>query len=318
MFHSSSFSTSINDDCTAPDYKECNFTTPHLTPSSSASFILCTFKELTSGSNGGAIYFSSTGTLSIYLSSFDNCNARVKIAEYYGGGAVCVDSGTLVSKLNTFIHCTTTCWGGAIFGDLSCDSAYLSQCTFLHCKALFGGGLMSFYGPTSSVFSSRFISCTASQSGGGMYHDGYTTDSLYISDCIFTNNCAEYKNNSDSYQTRGGGAFEDYRTTTHTSQYSFSFFASNISPSGVGDDISIHDKELSMSSIQHCFTTTASHSLWNKKYTGFENWLPLSNEIIMVFDPPVIATDLSTNKTTYVVIDIDYHEYVNMHFIFVE
>ena len=131
---------------------------------------------------------------------------------------------------------------------------------------------MTWMGPTSSVSSSRFICCMALVSGGGLYHDGYNSDTICISDSLFTNN----KANSNTDGTRGGGAFEDYRTYLYTSKYSFSLFTGNTAPSGVGNDISVILTALSGSPITHCFTTTRTKSFWNKN-SYVNNWLPLTN-----------------------------------------
>ena len=108
-----------------------------------------------------------------------------------------------------------------------------------------------------------------------MYHDSdRTTSTLTLTDDLFANNRAEYNNNSDSYNYRGGGAFEEYRASSYTSRYYFSFFTRNTAPKGVGNDISIHTKSLPLSNIIHCFTTRAQYSLWNTKYKTYETWLP--------------------------------------------
>ena len=272
----SSTSLSLNEDCTGPDYKECTFSTPHITPSSSsASFTSCTFASLTANGNGGAIYSASSGTLSIISSLFTHCSTTVGIAMYNGGGAVCVESPSFICTSNLFLSCSSHYCGGAILAERSCASSDISLCTFINCKGSHGGGLMTFLGPSSYVSSTCFISCIGEYVGGGIYHDSFTNVQHCIINCLFTKNSAKYGNSSDSYQTRGGGAFEDFRSFNYTSQYSFSFFSRNTAPTGVGDDISIYCYELCTENIFYCFTTNIKHSLWNKQYEDYEDWLDI-------------------------------------------
>ena len=274
----SSISSLPNEPCTGPDYEDCSFSSPHITLSSSASFSSCTFSSLTSSLNGGAIYSVSSGTLSISLSIFEKCSANVGTGDFLGGGAVCVDAGYFVSDFNTFISCSTSYFGGGILAQRQFISSNILSCNFICCSGCYGGGINTFFGPYTTTISSHFISCTVSKGGGGFYHDSNVDcSSLTVSDCLFTCNCAEYVNGSTTEQTRGGGAFEDFRASTYTSKYSFSLFTGNTAPSGVGNDISVVWIALTETPIDYCFTTTTSHSLWNTKYTGYENWLSQSN-----------------------------------------
>ena len=133
-------------------------------------------------------------------------------------------------------------------------------------------------GHASFLHSCRFISCKALQSGGGFYHNSnITSSSLTVTESFFTNNVAEYVNDTDPSYTRGGGAFEDYRYVSYTSQYSFSFFSGNTAPNGVGNDISIHTTILSLNNIIHCVSKAQTDSFWNTKYEGYDDWLPLGD-----------------------------------------
>ena len=174
----------------------------------------------------------------------------------------------------TFIECTTTNFGGGILAERECKSSFVCWCSFIDCSAFYGGGLMTYFGPYSQLSSSRFISCAASQTGGGMYHEGNSPDYIILRDSLFTDNHAYYAEYRDN--TRGGGAFEDYRSHNYDSTYSFSFFTGNTAPTGVGNDISIHDNKLDAEHIIHCFTTASSDSFWNNgTYTDSQsrNWL---------------------------------------------
>ena len=132
---------------------------------------------------------------------------------------------------------------------------------------------MTFWGPKSSVFSSRFFSCTGDIAGGGFYHDCTTEDgSLLISDCLFTHNCADSRNDSHLY--RGGGGFENHRSSLYSSKYCFIFFHANIAKKGIGHDITSNVHPMPEGSVIHCFTTTAENSFCNAG-TDQHVWLPL-------------------------------------------
>ena len=109
--------------------------------------------------------------------------------------------------------------------------------------------------------------------GGGFYHNGYDSDSVAISECVFKQNTAHYENGTDGDNNRGGGAFEDHKNHTYTSTYSFTFFTGNKAPDGSGHDISVIMNPLYFNDIIHCFTTTASNSVWNHG-KDCSNWLP--------------------------------------------
>ena len=131
---------------------------------------------------------------------------------------------------------------------------------------------MTYWGPSSSFSSSRFISCKVSLTGGVLYHDGYDEDFFCITDCLFKNNYAEFHNGSVPENIRGGGAFEDYGTSTYKSHYLFTFFTQNRAPNGAGHDISKPNRALTEENVTYCFTTTSAGALWSGgKYA---NWLP--------------------------------------------
>ena len=193
------------------------------------SIISCEFTSISSlVQRGGVIYLSSssdsdTSTLRINTCLFQHCNTTGNYVHLDGGGAIYIDSGTLLSITSTtFLDCSTKSYGGAVYAQHNITSSVVSFCSFIKCRANHGGGFMTVYGPTSSISSSRFISCSAQRFGGSMYHDSKTAQgTLILSDSLFTNNKADSQTNS----SRGGGAFEDYRANIYKSKYSFSFFA---------------------------------------------------------------------------------------------
>ena len=233
------------------------------------SFTSCTFTTLTSDSNGGAIFFSLSGTLTISSSIFELCSNIVPENLFEGGGAVCVQTGYLIAHRNIFILCTTPYLGGGLLVQSDCVSSIVSLSTFISCKAGHGGGLTTYWGPKSLVSSSRFISCIASISGGGIYHNSGSTESfLTISNSLFKDNNAQTKDSN----VRGGGAFEDYRSSEYQSEYSFLFCSGNKASSGKGNDISVQWNKVTESSFIHSFTLEISTSFWNNN--SHIDWLP--------------------------------------------
>ena len=267
---------SSNSDCDGPSYERCRFTqTPRPNIFTDTSFTSCSFTSFFSYSNGGVIHFTFTGTLTITTCIFTECSNDVLADDYYGGGCVCVDSGFLISHSNSFISCNSGGFGAGLLAQSDCESSVVSFCTFINCRAYHGGGLMTFLGPTSSIFASRFLLCSATWVGGAFYHDGYSLDSLTLSDSLFKGNHADFEY-SFQRMRRGGGAFEDYRRYAYISTYLFSFFTQNTAACA-GNDISIIDKSLSESSLVHCFTTASQNSLWNTESKGYVDWLPLGD-----------------------------------------
>ena len=245
----------------------------------SATFTSCSFYSLIAEDNGVAICFgnSPTGTLTLTSSLFEKCSCTVDLEAYCGGGAVCLNSGYLDADSSTFIACSSSYFGGGILAQNNCISSRVLSCDFISCNGCYGGGLNTFFGPSATTTSSRFISCTVSKGGGGLYHDSHNDSSwIKISNCLFTNNCANYCNGSDNFRPRGGGAFEDYRNEEYDYHYSFSFFSGNTAPYGIGNDISIYSNYIQLTEVEHCFTTTRTNSLWNKDL-HVDNWLPQAN-----------------------------------------
>ena len=259
---------------------EGQYTNPERVITFSASFTSCTFISLTTTDDGGAISFTSGSSLSVYQCMFISCSAPQAEYWYHGGGAVFSNTGDILSvKSSTFIACSTNTFGGGVLATAACKYCSVSLCSFFHCTAEHGGGVCVFLGPSSTVDSSRFCSCTASfgcgsGGGGGLYHDCQGDSGIDASNLLFNKNAA--------YSTgRGGGGFEDYRWSQFSITFSFSFFTQNTAPNGVGKDISILNKDLSAENIQHCFTTTSSKSFYNNGEHK-NDWLPLTAHSLLL------------------------------------
>ena len=258
--------------CDASPYEYCTFTGTHLTPTSTTTFNSCNFTGLSSEYNGGAIYFISGASLTIEQCTFNQCSTRSEeFSDQYGGGAIDINCGTISVFSTVFISCSTASYAGGMLIEQDCTPSIVSLCTFLSCTARFGGGLMTFWGPTSFVLSSRFISCTGFIAGGGMYYNGWESDWLNITDTLFTLNIADIMR--DGIETRGGGAFENHRSNAYDSHFSFLFFTGNVAKKTYGHDIATQIYRLSSDCISHSFTTATSNSFWNVD-GHMNNWLP--------------------------------------------
>ena len=247
----------------------------HQTPNFSSTFSQCTFSECSSSDSGGAICFQSGGTNSVLSCSFSHCTTSVDYTWYSGGGAVFSNYSSLLSVTSSlFISCSAVkSFGGAVLGTWNCASTVVSLCTFIKCDSTHGGGLSTHFNTSGEISSSRFISCGASYYGAGIYNNNYQQFPFSVSNCLFTNNRA----NSTNDNSRGGGGFEDYRSYSYSSKYSFSFFTGNVAPHGVGNDISIKSYALSQSSITYCFSTTKENAFYNAGSQITPDWLPLSD-----------------------------------------
>ena len=253
-------------DCITTDGTLCvNTTRNSLKVGQSHSLHSSTFTSISSSdvASGGVLYLhsddeSESTSLMVTNCIFHTCNSTATSQGVYGGGAIYIDCGFVSITHTLFFCCSSAFYGGAIYVYNNCQSSTILHCSFIACHTEHGGAVMTHMGPSSSISSSRFISCSADYVAGGFYHNSNTTAStLTLSDSLFSYNCARYEGN------RGGGAFEDRRDFSYISKYSFAFFTGNRAPSGVGNDISIGCKMLETNNIIHCFTTTKEHSLWN-------------------------------------------------------
>ena len=259
LISSSSFYS--NDDSNEVSYTKTTFSGDnHPSLLSFTTFTSCIFDTLTSSSNGGAVSFLSGKMLTVVDCLFSGCTTSIRYSYSNGGGAICIESGTFSIISSVFISCTTLSYGGGIFVHDGSQSSTVTFCTFIDCKADHGGGLTTYYGPSSTVLSNIFLSCSAYSFGGGVFHDGLKSHFISLSNSLFADN----KANSDNDRNRGGGGFEDYRDSAYTSTYSFCFFSRNTAVRGVGYDVCAHDNKLDIHNIIHCFTITNPEvAFWN-------------------------------------------------------
>ena len=131
--------------------------------------------------NGGAIYFSGTGTVT-------NCNFINNTANY--GGAFCFDKGSVLNC--NFINNTAKMHGGAFHSNKQCD---VVNCNFINNTADgYGGAVHS--NKQCNVVNCNFTGNKAIM-GSAIYFDCYDfSNTLTISNSIFLNNRANADSNT--------------------------------------------------------------------------------------------------------------------------
>ena len=244
------------------------------------SFTSCTFVDLSSEHNGGAICYTYGSSLFIDQCTFTRCKTTESYTHSCGGGAVYTISGTLSVISTSFLCCTTSSFGGGIFSYSSCSSSDIKFSIFIDCNGQYGGGVNTYCGPTSSITSSRFLMCTGTASAGGFYHDSNSgATSISVSDSLFAHNCAAFQ--PDELPNRGGGGFETYRSQPFPFHYAFLFFHGNIAKNNVGHDITSHAYPLPDNTLVYSFTTTAENSFSNSGHEE-KDWLPLTTVSLLL------------------------------------
>ena len=130
-----------------------------------------TFTNTTYNSNGGAIYFSETGTV-------ENCNFTNNTGKY--GGAIHFSETGTVENCN-FTNNKATIDGGAIW----IKSGSVTNCNFTNNTATRDGGAIHF-NYKSNITNCNFTNNTATGYGGAIHFSQTGT----VENCNFTNNTA--------------------------------------------------------------------------------------------------------------------------------
>ena len=177
-----------------------------------------TIKNANYNGDGGAIYFSSSGTVSncnftnnkatglnswggaIYMSSgsVENCNFTANQATVDGGAVYFYNQGTVTNCNFTDNHANN---GGAVYFEVD---GTVTNCNFTDNKAYYGGAIyFTDSGTTHEVRNCNFTNNQASLKGGAVYFEVDGT----VTNCNFTGNTANPM----------GGAiyFDEYGTVTN-------------------------------------------------------------------------------------------------------
>ena len=162
-----------------------------------------TIKNANYNGNGGAIYFSKSGTvencnftnnkatddysyggaISMYSGSVTNCNFTNNTASYRGGAVYFLNQGNVTNCNFTNNKATgSNSWGGAIY----MSSGSVENCNFTDNEAYNGGAVYFF--DTGEVKNCNFTNNTATN--GGAIFFAYSDNPRTVTNCNFTNNKA--------------------------------------------------------------------------------------------------------------------------------
>ncbi|KAK2949068.1 hypothetical protein BLNAU_15988 [Blattamonas nauphoetae] len=119
-----------------------------------------------SGGTGGAVFSSSSATLTIKGSTqFENCSASAN-----GGGLYCSGTGLSLEGSTTFTNCSATGSGGGAYVTGSSPFS-INQVNFVECIATQNaGGLWT--DSSVTITNTNFTQCSSARSGGGVYASG--------------------------------------------------------------------------------------------------------------------------------------------------
>ena len=270
------------------------------TPLESATFTSCSFTNLVSTNNGGAISCTKSGaTICISHSEFYNC-------EGFAGGAIYVSSLSFLTILSTsFILCRTTSTtevggGGGGVELESVDIPLISECQFLHCSAKDdGGGIRTLncgYEDTSLTPLSQplivqicyFVDCHCKD---GDSHSGAAIIFWKDRGTLGCSNCLFYKLSA----VHSGGAIYTWLYEKPSNKIVFSFFHDNSCDRGFDVCIAYKSSTIrqgtEISPFVHSFTLTSTvtpisprsvaivhYYYWDYYYDAkTENWFPQAN-----------------------------------------
>ena len=239
------------------------------TPSRTASFTSCSFRNLKfSGYSGGAIYFSgySQATLTVTDSLFEHCEVKISQGNGHGGGAIyCSTISTVRISSSAFISCmcntTNDSDGGAIELWIIVSQSTISGCTFIFCHSDDNGGALSVWnsGAADQLIckDSLFLSGTCEDCGGAIIFWNHN-DIRKCSNTLFAHNKGVY----------GGAYANNILIQTQKYLFLFCFFIEN--SGSYGNDIFLSSLP-SESPLLHCLST----SFEGKIVKGYDTWLPL-------------------------------------------
>ncbi|KAK2963739.1 hypothetical protein BLNAU_1306 [Blattamonas nauphoetae] len=177
-----SFSSCLTD---APTHLNQHFKTQQ-TPTQSAFFKLCTFKDCSSTSSyGGAINSRAKGALLVEDCSFQLCQCT---GTGSGAGAIFYAPSWTISFIvvsSSFIGCSSAYYGGSIVVS-SCKSSTLLNCVFIDSKALSNGGSVYLHNwdalsTSSSITNCLFENCQTTHSSAS---NPYSGGALYITEAV--------------------------------------------------------------------------------------------------------------------------------------
>ena len=199
---------------------------------STYNFSNALIKDCYSGGQGGAIYITGTGQLTMNGGSIQNCYTTTTSSSYGKGGAIFVDGTSSSSKdfsinLNnlTISGCHTNSKGGAIYkegynGDINLNNTTITNCSVTTTDATNsnyhgGGGIYLMQGGAINLNNGTTISECTAPNGGGVYvyrNTSSTTSNrgtINMTAGATIENCEATGSTANGYGY-GGGVYYDY------------------------------------------------------------------------------------------------------------
>ena len=271
----STYTTCINDDGRITECEGTTMPGGRQTPSESATFISCIFKNLIDcGINGGAIYFAdqNEGSLNVKDCFFERCEVKISQGNGNGGGAIyCRAASAVHISSSEFLSClcntTDNSDGGAIEMWEISSQPIISQCTFIFCQSDDDGGALSVWKSQAinkCICKDSVFLCGSCEDCGGGIIFWNNDDVLKCSNALFTDNEGLY----------GGSYANNIITQTQNYLLSFCFFMNNAAK--YGNDV-YFDYSLPDTPLLHCFSTATEKSvcyLDGHFIYNFDDWLP--------------------------------------------
>ena len=173
-------------------------TSSYTSDSSSNNIISdCSFVNCSVLNAGGAVFWHGDNGI-IAGSSFDSCSANHGGAVYWEGDNGIIDNCRFVNDhavYTQYDYDYYTTIGGAIVWSEVNTNGVTSNCSFVNCSSLRGGGAIHWSSPTypnndsSVMYGCSFENCSADLNGGAVY---WSRDDGYVVESEFKNCRAEY------------------------------------------------------------------------------------------------------------------------------
>ncbi|KAH7827798.1 uncharacterized protein MONOS_9124 [Monocercomonoides exilis] len=238
--------------------------------SGDATFVDCDFNNLSSvgasNTNGGAIFFTSSGLLNVTLCNFHSCHSS------YCGGAISsrMNGKNFVIASSVFDSCTAEASGGCIdFFYVSTFCMNCINCSNSSTKHIGGGILIDKNEHQGIVERCNFFCCRKNIS---LFDEGGSIGFFNNVTAIFTDCsiCGGYS------ERNGAGLGWTNGTGVSDIQIVFCFFSNNTA-ANIGHDVYVHDgwTNITENSFVFCRSSTAANS--NRVVIGtteHDDWIP--------------------------------------------
>ena len=255
------------------------------TPTQSATFISCTFKNMIGRDvTGSAISFTNidNGILTITKCLFDHCEAKVSQGNGVGGGAMYAKSVSKVDiSSSSFLYCLCKTIdnsdGGAIELTELSSQPKISGYIFCFCYADDdGGGVVIWKCYAFDLFVSsncRFINCSIPNGDSNPFYSLAGGLMLWKNNGVFKCSDFLFAYNEGWY---GGAYATNVNTDTPNYPLRFCFFHANTATYGSDISFEFYQKAYATEYFSDCFTTSSTNSVHDHENSkDYSDWLPL-------------------------------------------